>query len=332
MSYREERINEALNSRGFALLAGVLLALLSWLALGTGRFGQADTGNGIFFSIADDLGTASPQLSLGLNVVALLLVAALTMLLNKRYNFVRSVSHLPASMFLLLQAACPMVCTHFNTGTALCLTAVLAQFILFSTYQQKGQCQQRIYLVFTVLSLGCMFQYAFVMLILAFFIGLLQMRALDLRGLLAMLFGLATPFWIGLGLGLVDPRTAMLPHIEAIWTNLPALLTRLVVVATTVVAALAVVLMAVNAAVIMNWRLQTRVYNGFIMVLCVIDMAMMCVDYRNLLIYLPTLNWCVAVQIAHAYTRSTLRRRYIFLFVLILAALLAWVANLMAQQ
>lgn len=48
-------------------------------------------------------------------------------------------------------------------------------------------------------------------LVVPFFIGFLQMRAINFRGVLAALFGLITPFWIVIGLGLIDPTTALLP-------------------------------------------------------------------------------------------------------------------------
>lgn len=331
MSYYEDRINEFLNGRAFMTLQAVVLVACSLLAYASGRFESIDTGNGVFFSLAANYLIPDARVSLVVNMAALLAIAFSTIVLNKVYNFVRSVTFIGASVFLLLMMANPFVCTQLNAGTVLLLVAVVSMFVMFSTYQRKGTSQRSVYIIFALLSLCCMFQYAFIVLVVTFVVGLLMMRGIDFRGIIAMLLGLATPFWIGLGLGLVDVHTAMLPEIETIWKQLQGNQMQLVIASTAVVAVLAVVLMITNMFTILNYRLQIRVYNSFFLVLTVVAIGMMCIDYRNMMIYVPLLNWCLAIQVAHAFTiNNTLTRRYVPVLLLIAGAWAIYVAHIIS--
>ena len=329
MLYYEEKINVFLNSRTFTVLLAILLLCSTHVAHLTGTFMNVDSGNGIFYSLSTRL-IDNSLVSMGLNVVGILAITALTVLLNKNFGFIRAVTFSYASMFLLLQLANPFVCTQFYAGTAMCLVMVISMFVLFSTYQEKGFCQQRIFLIFALLAFCCMFQYAFLVLLVAFLIGFFLMGAVDVRGVLAMLLGIVTPFWIMIGLGITHPLSARLPLIETIWTSWHLPQVQLVITTTAVVAVLSILLLIVNMFTILNYRLQIRVYNYFFIVLTVVDIFMMCIDYRNMMIYIPILNWCLAIQVAHAFTiNGNILRRYIPVVIMIVAGLGAYVGFLL---
>ncbi len=331
MSYQEERINDFLNSRALAVLLGVVYVLASLVMQATGRFKSIDTGNGVFFSLDATSVVSNPLLSYGINAAVVLVIAFLTVVLNRVYNFVRSVTHLFSSMFLLLMLSNPFVCTQLGAGTVLVLVTVASMFVMFSTYQRKSTSQRSVFLIFALLSFCCMFQYAFLVLLVTFAVGLFMMQGIDFRGIIAMLLGIVTPFWIGIGLGLIDPLTATLPHIETIWGSLHGNQVQLVIATTSVVAVLAVLLMIANLFTILNYRRQTRVYNSFFLVLTVVTIAMMCIDYRNMMIYVPLLNWCLAIQIAQSFTiNSSFTKRYIPVLLLIAAVIAAYVAHLIS--
>lgn len=309
------------------VLLAVLLLLASGIAFETGILGEVDSGNGVFYALSGNF-IANQELSFALNMVSIMAIVSLTVMLNKAFSFVRAVTFSYASMFLLLEMANPLVCARFYTGTAMCLVMVVGMFVLFASYQQKGLSQRRIFLVFALLSFCCMFQYAFLVLLLAFMVGFFQMRAVDIRGILAMLIGIVTPFWIMIGLGITNPLTAQPPLIETIWSSLQLSQVKLVIATTIVVAVLTILLMIVNVFTFMNYRLQKRVYNTFIIVLALLSMGMMCIDYRNMMIYVPILNWCLAVQVAHAFTiNSSLLRRYIPLVLLMMATMATYATH-----
>ena len=165
---------------------GLVYVVVSYFAFASGRFNASiASGNGVFFNDIDRL-LGHPLASYGLNTACVLAIITLTVLLNKTYTFIREVTFIFGSTFLALQLACPYACTQFCTGTGLCLLTLVVQLYMFSTYQQKQVAQQKIFLVFFLVALCSMFQYAFLALVVPFFIGFLQMRAINFRGVLAL--------------------------------------------------------------------------------------------------------------------------------------------------
>ena len=82
-------------------------------------------------------------------------------------------------------------------------------------------------------------------------------------------------------------------------------------------AVLGCVLAGMNLHTIMNYRMQTRVYNAFFIITMVLTVIGMCLDYQDLNVYLPLLNLTVAVQVALVHSLRTSPFRYIFLLLFI---------------
>lgn len=295
-------------------LTGILLALVAVLA--SGQVPESDAGNGIFFEMPTVL--VEPGLpSALLNVACLVGIGALMLLINKVFSFVRSMTCIFVSAFFLLELAVPVTSSVFNTGTALCLILVLEVLTLFASYEDLHS-QGRIFLTMVILAAACLWQWAFVILIPAFALGFLYMRAMDFRGFLAMLLGLATPFWIVIGLGIVNPLTDFKPlEINAVWDTLDLSQMRLLITWAAVVAVLAIVLTVMNLMTILNYRLQFRVYNAFFIIVTLLSVVAMCVDYRDMLVFLPLLNLCLAIQIAHSFTLSNQPKRHYVMWVFV---------------
>ncbi|MBR5101900.1 MAG: hypothetical protein IK092_02105 [Muribaculaceae bacterium] len=323
----EEKINDFLNGRSTAIWTGVLAFVTAFVALPLARVTSAS--NGTLFDIPDYL-SSHPHLSFLLNMGALVGIAALTATLNKRFNFVRSFTFVFSTAFLLLELANPLVSTRFFAGTVLCLVLVLSTFVLFASYQRKNSAQRRIFITFTSLSVCCLFQYAFAFVIVAFFFGFLQMRAMNFKGVLAMLMGIVVPYWILMGTGIVPPQQFLDPPYITVWDNLNDPHAQLVLGTTVATAFLGIALMLLNMITFLNYRLQVRVYNSFFMIMTIIAIIAMGADYRNMLLYVPVLNLCVAIQVAHTFTIQIAHvRRYLILLILAAACVGAWVAHLL---
>ena len=307
------------------VLTGVLLAITAVMA--AGRIPLSDAGNGIFFEMPTVL--VQPSLTSALiNVCCLVGIGALMLLAGKLFSFVRSMTFIYVSAFFLLELAVPATSSVFNAGTALCLMLVLGVQALFASFEDLHS-QGRIYLTMTILSAACLWQWAFVVLIPAFAIGFLYMRAMDLRGFLAMLLGLATPFWIVIGLGIVNPVTDFKPlEINAIWESLDMSQIRLLITWTVVVGLLAILLTIINLMTILNYRLQFRVYNAFFIIVTLLSVLAICIDYRDMLVFLPLLNLCLAIQIAHSFTLSNQPRRHYVMWVFVAATLAVGISSL----
>lgn len=306
-------------------LTGILLAITAVMA--SGRVPVAEAGGGIFFEVPTVL--VEPGLTSALiNVACLVGIGGLMLLAGKVFSFVRSMTCIYVSAFFLLEMAVPVTSSVFNTGTALCLILVLGVLALFASYEDMHS-QGRIFLTMTILATACLWQWAFVVLIPAFALGFMYMRAMDFRGFLAMLLGLATPFWIVIGLGIVNPVNDFKPlEINAVWDTLDLSQMRLLITWAAVVAILSVILTVMNLMTILNYRLQFRVYNAFFIIVNLLSVLAMCIDYRDMLVFLPLLNLCLAIQIAHSFTLSTQPKRHYVMWVFITATLAVGISSL----
>jgi len=326
VSTAEDQVNEFLNGRPFIVMCGVVMVISAFIAAAMGVVGLPTSGHGIYFDF-DGSPVSQPMLSMLINVACVIAIGLLLLLLNKRYNFVRSYTFLFAASFFLLQMASPVLTATLSTGTAMCLLLVCATFALMRNYQKK-RAQRTIFLLTTVATTCTMFQYAFAVLLIAFIGGFFYMRAMNFRSLLAILIGIFTPFWIVLGLGIV-PLDGYRPfELDAVWRSVSPtqLHITMVVAAATVTATIAVT--GGNLVKIFNYRLQTRVYNAFFVLVGVLAVIALCIDYRNVAIYLPLLNVVLSVQIAHAFTLSTHPKRYIGIIALVVLCLGSFAAHL----
>jgi hypothetical protein len=262
------------------------------------------------------------------NVALIITTGIITLLLNKLYNFVKAFTFIGATVFFLLEMALPMSSSALNMGTILCFVLVMGALILFGNYENK-YAQRPIFLVMCLLGFGAMVNWAFVALIVAFVLGFAYMRAMNWKGFMAVLIGLFTPFWIVMGLGLVSFSDFKLIEFNAVWDTIEVGQLRSMIVWTVAVIVATIVLSTINLFSIFNYRLQLRVYNAFFLLVTVLSIVGMCIDYRDMFNYVPMLNLCLAVQVAHAFTISTFPKRYILIFVIVLATLAAYVCNLL---
>ena len=321
-----EHINEYFNGRPFMLLCTLALVAVTVIAVTLGVEPVGTRCSGIFFTLQGDFFGVSP-LSAGVNLLCLLATGGVMLALNKVFGYVRSVTHLFVSAFFLLQLANPAALVSFNAGTLLSLVTAVAAMPLFAAYQDKHS-QRSIFLIFALVAAGCLFDYGFLVLIPAFLLGFLNMGVLNLKGVLAMLFGLVTPFWIILGLGIVSPADFVAPDMHGIWHLADDTATTLRLVLAAVTAVLGIVLAVVNLLTIMNYRRQPRVYNAFIVFVLVSVVIALCVDCGDVAVYLPLLNLTAGVQVAHAHTLHTTNGfRYIFILLLIAGCIAFATAN-----
>ena len=322
-----EHTNEYFNGQPFMFLCALALIVATAVAVSMGVQAPSADSTGLLFSLKGRLIEHGP-LSATINVACLLATGGIMLALNKVFSYVRAVTHLFVSSFFLLQIANPDGLVSFNAGTLLCLLTTIAMLPLFASYQDH-HAQRSIFLIFAILAAGSMFHYGFLFLIPAFILGFLNMGVFNLKGVLAMLFGLVTPFWIVLGLGIAAPDSFTVPSIDGIWNLTGQPWTNLMLVLAVITAVLGIVLAVRNLLTIMNYRMQTRVYNAFFIFTLVMAVIALCIDYCDVQVYLPLLNLMTAVQIAHAHTLRTAPFRYVFLLLLVVGCFAFYAANLL---
>lgn len=315
-----EHINDYFNSKAFMVLSAVALVVTAALALAMGVAPVPGDNAGMFFSLKGTFFEPGP-VSASVNVLCLLATGVIILTLNKVFTFVRSTTHLFASAFYWLQVANPEGLVSLNPGTLLCLVTVLGMLPLFASFQDRHS-QRGIFLVFTLIAAGSMWHYGTMVLLPAFLLGFFYMGVLNLKGVLAMLFGLITPFWIAFGLGLVTPADFNAPHIHGIWNITWVWEGTLPIIVATQAAVLGIVLAAINVPVIMNYRMQPRVYNAFLVITLAIVVIAMCLDYTAVAVFLPLLTLMVSIQMAHAHTlHATWPLRYLIILMFVVACL-----------
>ncbi len=324
----KEHINEYFNGRPFMILCALALMMAAAVAWSLGVTPHNDEASGIFFSLEGSL-LGHSALSCAINVLCLLATGGIMLALNKVFSYVRTVTHLPASAFFLLQLANPSGLVAFNSGTLLSLVTAIAAMPLFASYQDRHS-QRSIFLIFALVAAGSMFHYGFLVLIPAFLLGFLNMGVFNLKGVLAMLFGLITPFWIVMGLGIASPANFAPPHIHGIWSLSMQALSNPLFILATLTAVLGVVLAAMNLMTIMKYRMQTRVYNTFFVFVLIAAVIALIIDYSDVAVFLPLLNLMVAVQVAHAHTLNiTNHHRYLYILLLIVGSMAFCAANIL---
>lgn len=323
--FRERDINKFLNGRHFLIMATVLFVIASVVANFSAKnlLLQGSANGTCFHSIYGV--NISEYLSAAMEIAGLLVVGVLLSLLNKYFSFIRDVTYIYAPSFLLLCVTFPYMLTHAYDGMMLSVITLFLAGIVFSTYQSPYP-QRRVFLTCVILSTCCMFQYAFVYLIPVIIVGFIQMRAMTMRSAMAMFFGFVTPFWIALGTGIVTLDSFLSPVYSNVWSGIDNADMKYIVALVVTIVVLTIVLIGVNVLQIINYKMQVRAYNGFFLVLSVCTIIVMAIDYTNVLVYLPMLNVCLAIQIAHLFSTKKYLRRYIpyLLFVASCIGIFVW--------
>lgn len=306
---REERLTDFLHTR-YGLL---LLLLLSAAAVAAAYVHGAAAG--VATGLLDD-----PQLALvaasGLNLLAALLL----LYINKRYNILRSTSALFAGMFLVMQAAMPALSVALGGGVIMAVVVLLATAALFATFQQPWRTRQT-FLAFCTVSAGALLDIACAAYIVALLMGCAQMRATSPRMLLAALLGVATPWWIAWGFGLLDlsglrlPQWAVAAAPAAAAADHAAMLHVWLYAAATFLLGTGTGLF--NLLKIYSYNARTRAYNGFVAVIAATTALLMVCDFRRMEVYLPLLNLCTAIQLGHFFVINRRKRSYIAILCII---------------
>lgn len=306
---KEQELTQLLHSRyGFILMlfVSVVGTVAAWFM---GDVVHMSGNNGFGLPSANewiDNSAVSLVVSLALNIT----ISFLLLYLNRRFNIIRSVSMLFAGMFLVMQGGQPSLMGQLYDGPVMCLIILLAIIPFFSTFQRPDR-TRRIFLSFLLISLGSLTGYAYAVYLIVFLTGCFQMQCFSLRGLLAAITGIITPYWILWGFGVISLSSFRMPELINIFDALEGRDLAQIVVYTIVNLILGLGFGIFDMVKIYSYNARARAYNGFWMILTIITTLFVIIDYTNLIIYLPILNCCTAIQIGHFFTINNMRRTYI---------------------
>lgn len=311
-----ESVNRAFS--GWPLVAFAIVALtVSAVSYAVSIGCSASAGSGICFS-TDAVRALAPGLSVALSCIVILASGGLLFWLNKTYLFVRSMTMVYVSVFFLLEAANPHLTATLTDGSLLTLIILGTLCIVFGTFG-KRRSQRSVFITFFILSLVAMFHSASLYLVIVYLIGYVQMRVMKLRSFIAMLLGLALPLWLVFGFGIVGLSEFRWPAVQGLWTGNFSTIPLSAVISAGVLIIMMFALTTLNLVQIYSYKAQARAFNGFFIILAFLTIPVMIIDFGNILNYITILNMCVAIQVAHTFTISEAKYRYIALIALMLA-------------
>lgn len=246
------------------------------------------------------------------------------LMLNKVFNVLRSMTSLYIGFFALMQLATPDLFTQFYSGTLLAIVVPACIFLLFSCYRDPGT-TRHIFLIFFLLSGFGTTQYCFLLYVPAFLIGCAQMRIFNARTVLAAIMGLITPWWILAGFGAIDPATFTLPSFYSILSTINAEDTLLLLITLGTTAGIMLLFFVLNFMKTIAYNARARAINGMFIVIALTTIAVMAIDYTNILSYIPMLNFCAALEATHYLSTHRADRSVIAILILyaVYAALFA---------
>lgn len=317
----------AMHSRAFGVSIGLLALLGAFFFYFSGLSAPLLSDKGVALPSANMwIQTGGADFFAGLAGSAL--TVAVMLMLNQIYNVLRSMTYLFVALFSMMQLATPDLMTEFYTGTLLSIVVPACLLLLFSCFRQP-QSARRIFLIFCTLSACSATQYCFAVYIPVFLLGLAQMQIFSGRTLTASLLGLITPWWIMLGFGIIDVADIHLPHLVSIFavTDHADAIMMLVALGITTFAMLVCYILNLLKTIAYNAR--ARAFNGAFSLVALFTLTAICVDFRNIISYIPLLNFSAAMETAHYFTTHRAEKSFIPVYILLAAYATIYVCQTM---
>lgn len=324
---RQSDITAFSHTRKASLLMALIAVAATLVAYMRGDVTPIIGNRGLAFLSANewlDPGATSLWINLALNIG----IVILSTTLNKTFNIMRSLTALWGSLFIVMQCALPMFIGQFYGGTLLCLIMIGIIALMFSVYGYTDR-RRRIFMIFFLLSAASFIQYAFMFYIPVLLIGLVQMRALNPRSFVAAFIGIVTPPWILIGSGIISISDLRWPEFISTLTVLdrPEMIHTFSTIGVTVLTG--IVFLCGNFMKLLSYNARFRAYNGFLTLLMSATILLIFIDYSNLSIYVPLLNFTAAYQIAHFFSNRRSRGSYIPIALIVMLYLLLYTTAIM---
>ena len=250
------------------------------------------------------------------NIVGLVITAIALIALNRTYNLLKTLSVFFAAYFIFTTCATPSVLDGFSAGVPLALIVILDVWLLFSIYNTRVS-DRRIFLIFTLLSAGALFDLKFLFYVPVFIVGLAQMKILRFKKIIAAVVGLLTPPWIVWGLDLMPlpalPHIFFTPPLQVL--DIPGGIPFICTVGVTL--AVGFIAGVVSLLRILGFNARARAFNAFLAILGIFTGILALVNFTSLALYVPLLNACVAIQVGHFFRATASRRGYIAVILLL---------------
>ena len=282
----------------------LVLGAIAFLS-GAGHFEKSECG---LFLPSPESWIPLPIASVGTNLLLLIAIGITSVFFNRHYNFVKTSQPVGQTAFFLMAGSNVLVTGELGTSTLLLIANFVCFSFLFDTYR-KPNATQEFFIVATIIALGSMVQYAFLMMIPVFIAAGFILQAMRIREILAFGMGLIAPFWVGIGLGLLPLEQFRLPR--------PTILFLQTGIEESSVAILVNIGFTLLTAILMFLNNEIKLYAGNSRVLALNNIisvsrlaAAICMiaDYDNLPAYLATFYYACSYQTANLFALRDIKR------------------------
>lgn len=257
----------------------------------------------------------SPGLSMALSLALTALCVILMVAINARFSIIPGTGLLYAVTFLVATGSIPWVNQRLSSAIILTGVVLICTYMLFTLYGRR-HAAQGICVIFSLLSWGSMVQYAFMLVMPIFLLGTIFLNILRIREFFGAILGIICPYWIMMGLGVINLDSFGLPQLTNLFRDFtaPGSLFFLMV-GQGITALLTLILTMSNTMASSGTGQQLRSYHAFINLLSIAMVWFMLFDSSNMLAYTTTLAACFGFQAARFAANP--RNRFAYLPVVI---------------
>lgn len=298
-----------MGTKGVIITALTALAMCS-LIFYTGFHGYPTADMGICLP-SPNMWNLSPLASW---VVFMFILAGTTVglsLVNKNFSIVPGSGAMLPGMFMLTSASIPWISGSLTSSCLMAPALLACLAILFNNYRSRNAAQG-VFLVATILSLGSMIQYGFMLMAVPMLVIAAMFKSLHWREIFAFLMGLLAPYWIGVGLGLIPLDAFVIPNLSKIWERVLSpemMLTGLLNIAFTAV--LTLILGLNNALKLFAGNVRRQSFNTAIGIIEFSAALFMVLDYNNFTAYITSFYMAAAFQYANVFALWKIRKPWI---------------------
>lgn len=265
-----------------------------------------------------------PVFSRILNILLILIIGIGLNLFNKAYNFINTTDPILPTAFILLCALNPWIDALLSSSVIMAGANLLCLIILFGCYESRNATRE-IFVVGTIIALGSMFQYAFVGLIIAYLLIFMTLRIFSFKSFIAFIMGLISPYWIGVGFGLIPIEAFSLPTFTNMFEDFAprqALLAGVLNFGVTCL--LTIIILFYNSVMLYAGNTRRRRFNTSIIILGLTCMVCVACDSQNMPVYMATIYMAFSVVLANLFALHRIRHPRTLLGFLLILYLVGW--------
>lgn len=252
-----------------------------------------------------------PVASWIINVLLLGATAAAIWRLNHKFNFNRTTRPVLPALFLVFVASDPWITVELSSSLIMCAANVVALWLLFSVYDSPDATQP-MFVTGTFISIGSMFEYAFVPMVAVYLIAAIVLKIFRVKEIMAFILGLVAPYWVCLGFGWISPLQFQIPSPSPLFSDPSQAADLFLLVLSAGIAVLFGLAFGIADAIkIYAGNSRVNAMNSVIVWMGIICAVCMTIDFNNLPAYLATLFFCVALQFANLCALWQIRHEWL---------------------